>query len=86
MSQETLQPYSELAQSVQANSLYEHYKGMRYKVLAVGRHSETLEELIIYQALYGDFGVWVRPLKMFFEVVEIKGAMTPRFRFVGHAT
>ena len=68
--------------------VYEHYKGKRYEVIGVGRHSETLEELIVYRALYDskEFGknsLWVRPKKMFLEQVEIDGKMVPRFKFVG---
>lgn len=61
---------------------YEHYKGKRYKVIGVARHSETLEELVVYQALYGENGLWVRPLEMFFENVEINGKQTPRFKYL----
>ena len=68
--------------------VYEHYKGKRYEVIGVGRHSETLEELIVYRALYDskEFGknsLWVRPKKMFLEQVEIDGKMVPRFKFIG---
>ena len=59
--------------------LYRHYKGNPYCVLGVARHSETEEELVIYQALYGDFGLWVRPLAMFLETVEVDGETLPRF-------
>ena len=65
--------------------LYEHYQGNVYKVLAVGRSSETLEPLVVYQAQYeskkfGKNAVWVRPLSMFQEVVTHKGMQVPRFR------
>ncbi len=49
--------------------LYKHYKGNLYKVIGVAKHSETLEELVVYQALYGEYGLWVRPAKMFTERV-----------------
>ena len=63
--------------------IYEHYKGKRYEVLGVGKHSETLEEMVVYQALYGDKDIWVRPLKMFKEKVKINGKLVPRFKYVG---
>lgn len=80
MTQEELSPFSPLAQSMSAGSIYEHYKGMRYKILGVARHSETLEELVVYQALYGDSELWVRPLNMFLEEVVIQGRLQPRFQ------
>jgi hypothetical protein len=72
--------FSPEAQLVAVGSLYEHYKGHRYKILSIARHSETLEELVVYQAMYGEGDVWVRPLDMFFETVEIRGEMQPRFK------
>lgn len=59
---------------------YVHYKGNEYEVIGVARHSETLEELIVYRALYGEYGLWVRPKVMFFESVEVGGVMIPRFK------
>jgi len=61
---------------------YEHYKGNQYEVIGIARHSETLEELVIYRALYGERGLLVRPLKMFLETVEIDGKKFPRFKFI----
>ena len=80
MSQEVLPAFSHVAKSIEVGSLYEHYKGMRYKILAVGRHSETLEEVVVYQALYGEGDVWVRPLDMFLEKITINGKLQPRFK------
>jgi hypothetical protein len=60
--------------------LYEHYKGGRYKVIDVARHSETLEPMVVYRALYGEFGLWVRPASMFVEQVTIDGVPRPRFK------
>jgi hypothetical protein len=62
--------------------LYEHYKGNKYQVLGVAVHSETLEEVVVYKALYGDRLTWVRPLKMFLETVEINGEKKARFMFI----
>ncbi len=78
MKQESLEPFSELARGIRVDGVYEHYKGMRYRVLGVARHSETLEEMVVYRALYGVGEVWVRPLKMFVEMV----GSAPRFRYV----
>lgn len=61
---------------------YEHYKGKPYRVLAVAKHSETLEEMVVYQQEYGEKGVWVRPLGMFLETVEADGNIVPRFRYI----
>jgi len=64
---------------------YKHYKGKPYEVIGIARHSETLEELVVYKALYQNEGenLWVRPLKMFSEEVEIEGKKMPRFEFLG---
>jgi len=62
---------------------YRHFKGNEYEVLGVARHSETLEEVVVYRALYGDGGLWVRPLKMFTEEVEMGGKKVPRFEYKG---
>jgi len=59
--------------------VYQHYKGPKYEVLGEARHSETEETLVIYRALYGEFGVWVRPKAMFLEQVEVNGCLCPRF-------
>ena len=62
---------------------YRHFKGNEYEVVAVGKHSETLEDYVIYRALYGEGGYWVRPLSMFFENVERDGKTFPRFEYIG---
>ncbi len=59
--------------------LYRHYKGGRYEVLGLVRHSETLEVMVLYRALYGEHGLWVRPRAMFEEQVQVDGAMVARF-------
>jgi len=58
---------------------YMHYKGNEYTVLGVARHSETLEELVVYRQEYGERGLWVRPAAMFAETVEVDGQTVPRF-------
>ena len=63
--------------------LYRHYKGKDYRVIGVARHTETEESLVVYQALYGERGLWVRPAAMFMETVEIGGKRVPRFARVG---
>ena len=59
---------------------YRHYKGNEYLVLGIALHSETLEKLVVYRADYGDKGLWVRPLSMFCEIVEISGVQKARFQ------
>ena len=61
--------------------LYQHYKGPLYRVIDVATHSETEEPLVIYQALYGEKGIWARPLSMFTETVEIEGEEKARFAY-----
>lgn len=62
--------------------IYQHYKGNLYQVLEVARHSETLEAYVVYRGLYGDYGLWVRPLSMFSENVHVDGVTKPRFKFI----
>jgi hypothetical protein len=62
---------------------YRHYKGNEYEVVGIARHSETLEEHVVYRALYGDHGLWVRPRTMFEESVAVGGHSVPRLRFLG---
>jgi len=59
---------------------YKHYKGKEYQVVGVAKQSETLEKMVVYKALYGKKELWVRPLKMFCEKVEIGGKKVPRFK------
>jgi len=61
---------------------YKHYKGKEYEVIGVGKHSETLEEFVVYKALYGDDQIWIRPLGMFNEEVEVNGKKIPRFQHI----
>ncbi len=66
---------------------YKHYKGKEYKVIGIATHSETLEEMVIYKALYeiegkGFNSLWVRPKKMFEEQIELNGTMVNRFQYL----
>jgi len=69
-----------------APGIYQHYKGPYYRVMDVARHSETEEELVIYRALYGEKGMWARPLSMFTETIELDGLTKPRFAYVDPQT
>ena len=67
---------------------YQHYKGRLYKVIGIAKHSETLEEFVVYRALYNspEFGkkaLWIRPRKMFLENVRVNGKKVPRFKYAG---
>ena len=65
--------------------LYKHYKGNMYEVYMTAQHSETEEWMVVYKALYGEQGMWVRPYEMFVEKVEVEGVMVPRFAKVSDA-
>ena len=62
--------------------VYRHYKGNLYHVIGIGRHTESLEEVVVYQSLSGDHGLWVRPKGMFLETVNYEGKEQPRFSFM----
>ena len=62
--------------------IYEHYKGNRYELLYVANHSETMEKMVVYKALYGEGEIWVRPAYMWNETVNINGKEVERFEFV----
>jgi len=62
--------------------IYKHYKGNLYEVLTTARHSETEEWMVVYKALYGEDGMWVRPYEMFVEKVEVDGVMVSRFELI----
>ena len=62
--------------------IYKHYKGNMYEVLCIANHSETLEKMVVYKALYGDGEVWVRPIEMWDETVEVNGQLQKRFTLI----
>ena len=62
---------------------YRHFKGNEYEVIGTAKHSETLEEMVVYRALYGEFGLWVRPASMWEETVERDGKTYKRFTYIG---
>ncbi|MEE4246943.1 MAG: DUF1653 domain-containing protein [Kangiellaceae bacterium] len=64
--------------------IYQHYKGSEYRVIGVAKHSETEEQLVVYQPMYGDMDLWVRPLSMFIETVVSDGIELPRFKWIRH--
>ena len=67
------------------NGIYQHYKGNKYEVIGIAKHSETLEDLVVYRALYDNkvSQLWVRPLKMFIETIENDGKEIERFKYIG---
>jgi hypothetical protein len=78
MQEETLPPLI-----ITRPGYYRHYKNLLYQVLGTVRHSESLEPMTLYKALYGEQGLWVRPAAMFNETVEINGVVQARFAWVG---
>lgn len=62
--------------------VYRHYKGNTYEVIGVAAHSETLEPMVVYRALYGEHGLWVRPASMWSEEVDVNGEKVKRFTFI----
>ena len=63
--------------------LYRHYKGGLYRLIGLAKHSETLEQMVVYQALYGELGLWARPAAMWNETVIIDGNPVTRFTYIG---
>ena len=62
---------------------YRHFKGKEYEILYLAKHSETGEDMVVYRALYGDYGIWVRPASMWNETVERNGQIYKRFTYIG---
>jgi hypothetical protein len=67
------------------SGIYQHYKGKYYQVIGMARHSESLEEMVVYQALYDNYGLWVRPIKMWNEIISFNGQSMPRFKFISES-
>jgi hypothetical protein len=65
--------------TIKIGQKYRHFKGNEYLVLYLAKHSETLEDLVVYKAMYGEMGIWVRPLEMFLEQVKVEGKLVNRF-------
>ncbi len=63
--------------------IYKHYKGNKYELIAIANHSETLEKMVVYKALYGDGEVWVRPLLMWEDTVDTPDGTVLRFEYIG---
>lgn len=63
--------------------IYQHFKGNKYELLYIAKHSETLESMVVYRALYGERDIWVRPLSMWDEIVEYNGEKVERFKYIG---
>lgn len=62
---------------------YRHFKGGEYELIGIAKHSETMEPMVVYRALYGEGGLWVRPAVMWSEIVDKPGYQGPRFRYIG---
>ena len=67
-------------QKLEIGGIYRHFKGGKYEVIGIAKHSETLESFVVYKALYGENNLWVRPLKMFLEELEVNGKKIKRFQ------
>tara|TARA_B110000444_G_scaffold247557_1_gene270343 strand:- start:681 stop:920 length:240 start_codon:yes stop_codon:yes gene_type:complete len=72
-----------MSNSVFKKGRYRHFKGNEYEVVEIAHHSETQEAMVVYRALYGEHGLWVRPLEMFFETIERDGKTLQRFAYIG---
>lgn len=67
---------------IKINGIYRHYKGNKYKVIAIGRHSDSLEQLVVYQALYGNNEIWCRPISMWNDDINFDGKIQKRFQII----
>ena len=62
--------------------VYRHYKGNKYEVIGFAKHSETLEDMVIYKALYGEYGTWIRPFSMWDNLIDLDGKTVIRFEYL----
>ena len=81
----TPQPPQDQSLTIIQPGRYRHYKGKEYQVIGVAKHSETEEDLVVYRALYGACGLWVRPAKIFNEKIEMAGKLVFRFEWIDEA-
>lgn len=65
---------------IKIGSKYKHFKGKEYLIINIAKNSETMEDMVVYQALYGDKSIWVRPLGMFLDYINVKGSSIRRFQ------
>ena len=72
-----------MTQDLPKQGIYRHFKGNEYRLLYIAKHSETLEPMVVYQALYGEGGIWVRPASMWNDTVERDGTVYKRFTYIG---
>ncbi len=70
------------SQNYPEKGIYRHYKGNKYELIHIANHSETLEKMVVYKALYGDGEIWVRPINMWTETVVVDGKEVPRFEYI----
>ncbi len=73
-----------MVEKILPGDIYEHFKGNRYKIIGLAKHSETEEDMVVYQKLYGDESLWVRPYAMFTDMKEVNGKMVKRFVKASH--
>ena len=71
-----------LNMSIKIGQIYKHYKGFSYQILNIAKHSETLEDMVVYKALYGDNDIWVRPASMWNDIVINDGKKVIRFEYI----
>ena len=67
---------------VEINKIYRHYKGKLYKVIAIGKHTESLDDLVVYESLYDNHQIWCRPISMWEEEIEVNGKRIRRFELI----